>query len=96
MSAVGEKLAYWSGIYYYQNSSPTIFTRSDYLYKTQEFSGCHDSDLGPCFYETFHPYVEDGDIVLFPPYLEHHVNSDTRYAKNMRVTFAFNIGLLED
>lgn len=96
MSAVGERLAYWSGIYYYQNSTPTVFTRSDYLYKTQEFPGHEESHLNYCFYENFYPYVEDGDIVLFPPYLEHHVPDlqvDEKNKEQMRVTFAFNIGL---
>ena len=93
LSAVGERIAYWSGIYYYQNSSPTIFIRSDYLYKTQEFPGYQNSGLSSFFNETFYPYIEDGDIVLFPPYLEHYVESEERHKEKMRVTFSFNIGL---
>lgn len=93
LSGVGEKLAYWSGIYYYQNSSPTVFTRSDYLYKTQEFFGYENSGLSDFFNETFYPSINDGDIILFPPYLEHHVPIQNRTEKTMRVTFSFNIGL---
>ena len=96
ISEVGERLAYWSGIYYYQHSTPTVFKRSDYLYRTQEFPGHEKSQLNSCFYQTYYPHVEDGDMVLFPPYLEHYVPDlqfEEKNKEQMRVTFAFNIGL---
>lgn len=81
---------YWSGIYYYKNSSPTVFSRNSNLYRTQEFSGCLESNLKEFYYKTWYPHVKDGDIILFPPYLEHYVPHFNEPNK-MRMTFSFNL-----
>ena len=39
------------------------------------------------------PPVEDGDILLFPPHLEHSVQSKPENKNKMRMTFSFNIGI---
>ena len=33
--------------------------------------------------------INDGDIILFPPYLEHEVKKQT--SESMRLTFSFNL-----
>ena len=37
--------------------------------------------------------LEDGDILLFPPHLEHSVQSKPENKNKMRMTFSFNIGI---
>lgn len=87
----GGKLPYWSGIYYNKNSSPTNFVRPDRNYETQLFKGYQTSLISHFYYSSFYPNVEDGDIILFPPYLSHYVDEDENRKNNMRVTFAFNM-----
>jgi len=91
---VGTKLPFWSGIYYNKNASQTTFKRSDYAYRTQRFAGSENSALAECLCETFSPNVEDGDIILFPPYLEHFVKTTETCRDKMRLTFSFNIDLV--
>jgi hypothetical protein len=91
LGIVGERITYWSGIYYNKNSSPTCFIRSDRLYMTQGFPESNDSLLSYCFDKKYFSEVEDGDILLFPPYLEHYIISEPQHKTNMRLTFAFNI-----
>jgi hypothetical protein len=93
LADVGIPNAFWSGIYYNKNASSTIFTRSDNMYKTQLFEGYETSGLWEAFDKTYHTEANDGDIVLFPPYLEHYVKSEDRHKNNMRLTFTFNVGL---
>jgi hypothetical protein len=88
---VGEYNAFWSGIYYNKNASPTCFIRSDRMYKTQSFPESDVSDLSISFDRKYFSNVKDGDILLFPPYLEHYVMSQPWHKDNMRLTFAFNI-----
>lgn len=91
---VGTKLPFWSGIYYNKNASPTTFKRSDYAYRTHKFPGHDKSALAECLCESFSPYVKDGDILLFPPYLEHSVKTEPIHKDRMRLTFSFNIDLI--
>ena len=81
------------GIYYNKNATPTVFHRGDKIYKTQLFNGSESTSLAPCLCASFSPSVEDGDILLFPPYLEHSVESQPQHKNNMRMTFSFNIAL---
>ena len=93
LSEVGAPLPLWSGVYYNRNASPTQFFRSDKLYQTQIFEGYKQSGLAPCLAESGEFPVEDGDILLFPPYLEHSVESKPQHKNSMRMTFSFNIAL---
>jgi hypothetical protein len=88
---VGSLLPFWSGIYYNKNSSSTCFIRSDKMYKTQCFPESNNSKLSGSFDEKYFSEVNDGDILLFPPYLDHCVMSESWHENNMRLTFAFNI-----
>tara|TARA_R100000152_G_C6665051_1_gene102910 strand:+ start:11 stop:625 length:615 start_codon:yes stop_codon:yes gene_type:complete len=90
---VGGKILFWSGIYYNKNATPTTFHREDKNYKTQLFNGSENTALAPCVATTFSPSVEDGDILLFPPYLDHSVESKPQHKERMRMTFSFNITL---
>lgn len=85
------RVPYWSGIYYNKNASPTKFARPDKIYTTQLFEGYKESLLGEFYFYSFHPDVSDGDIILFPPYLDHYVDEDDDRKNNMRVTFSFNL-----
>ena len=93
LSEVGSPLPLWSGVYYNKNASPTRFFRSDKLYQTQLFEGYKQSGLAACLAESGEFPVEDGDILLFPPYLEHSVESKPQHKNSMRMTFSFNITL---
>ena len=93
IGGVGESTSLWSGVYYNKNASPTQFFRSDSSYKTQLFEGSENTSLAPCLSPSFSPFVKDGDILLFPPYLEHSVQSEPQHKDKMRMTFSFNIDL---
>lgn len=80
----------WSGIYYNKNATPTVFCRKDDNVRFYDAKPYADSQLAPFFYTTFIPEVEDGDVIVFPPYLFHRVSTDERFKDNMRMTFAFN------
>ena len=93
LAHVGQIVHFWSGVYYNKNASPTQFFRSDKLYRTQIVAGAQNTALGVCLAEHFSPEVEDGDILLFPPHLEHSVQSKPENKNKMRMTFSFNIVL---
>ena len=93
LSGVGEPVLFWSGIYYNRNASPTKFINQNFMVNTQKFSGFEKTPLAACLADSYNPPVEDGDIILFPPYLEHSVASTPEHKNKMRMTFSFNIGL---
>tara|TARA_B100000131_G_C17812649_1_gene490305 strand:+ start:13 stop:627 length:615 start_codon:yes stop_codon:yes gene_type:complete len=93
LSGVGKELLFWSGIYYNKNATPTTFHREDKTYRTQIFDGLSNTALAPCLAPSVSPSVEDGDILLFPPYLDHSVESKPHHKDRMRMTFSFNITL---
>jgi hypothetical protein len=64
--------------------------RSDAISRTQEFPGWTESKIGDCFKPCFSPEVETGDILLFPPYLQHDVMTPPG---KTRITIAFNLEL---
>lgn len=84
---------FWSGIYYNKNSSPTTFYPTSLLHRTNRFDGYEHSILNDCFYDYANIDVNDGDVILFPPYLEHEVILDKNISnkEKMRLTFSFNI-----
>ena len=85
---------FWSGVYYNKNSTPTTFYRDGGIYRTQLFDGVQNTALGECLTHIAAPSVEDGDILLFPPYLQHAVESKPHHKNKMRMTFSFNITLI--
>lgn len=91
LSSCEKKNPIWSGIYYNKNATPTHFIRNDQITcRTQEFPGWMNTKLSSHFAPVYMPEVSDGDIILFPPYLQHAV----RYERpTMRMTFAFNLYL---
>jgi hypothetical protein len=91
LAFVGQIAPLWSGVYYNKNASPTRFFRSDRLYRTQILPEAQNTALDVCLAENFSPEVEDGDILIFPPYLEHSVASTPEHKNKMRMTFSFNI-----
>ena len=93
LGSVGSLLPFWSGVYYNKNSTPTTFHRDDGTYKTQLFQGAENTSLAPCLAPNISPDVEDGDILLFPPYLTHSFESKNPHKNSMRMTFSFNITL---
>ena len=92
-SDVGQIVPFWSGIYYNKNASPTQFFNINDMRNTQKFCGFEETALAPCLAEGCHFPVEDGDIILFPPYLPHSVASKFEHKNKMRMTFSFNITL---
>jgi hypothetical protein len=94
--SVNYRSNYWSGIYYNKNASPTRFIRSDLWFKTHLFPNYQKSEISDCYYYTMSPFVDDGDIILFPPYLEHEVPEIKLEDPDMRLTFSFNLVLEQD
>ena len=92
-SQVGYPVPFWSGIYYNKNASPTKFFNTNDMRETQQFNGWEESKIAPCLAEACFFPVEDGDIILFPPYLPHGVESTPAHQNKMRMTFSFNIAL---
>jgi hypothetical protein len=93
-SEVGFPVPFWSGIYYNKKASPTKFFNINAMINTQKFKGWEESEMAPCLAEGCLFPVEDGDIILFPPYLPHSVESTPAYQNKMRMTFSFNITLI--
>ena len=93
-SEVGFPVPFLSGIYYNKNASPTKFFNINAMINTQKFKGWEESEMAPCLSEVGLFPVEDGDILLFPPYLPHSVESTPAHQNKMRMTFSFNITLI--
>ena len=93
-SQVGFPVPFWSGIYYNKKASPTKFFSTNDMRETQQFKGWEESEIAPCLAEACLFPVEDGDIILFPPYLPHSVESTPAHQNKMRMTFSFNITLI--
>ena len=93
-SQVGFPVPFWSGIYYNKKASPTKFFSTNDMRETQHFKGWEESEIAPCLAEACLFPVEDGDIILFPPYLPHSVESTPAHQNKMRMTFSFNITLI--
>ena len=93
-SQVGFPVPFWSGIYYNKKASPTKFFSTNDMRETQQFKGWEESKISQCLAEACLFPVEDGDIILFPPYLPHSVESTPTHQNKMRMTFSFNITLI--
>lgn len=90
------KTSYWCGVYYAKNSSSTKFYLNDYHRSLHIFKNHEESDLRDCFWTWYEPKVKDGDIILFPPYLNHGVEPIKNKEEKMRLTFSFNMHLISD
>lgn len=86
----GSSNNYWSGVYYSKGASPIKFHSAHKYMKL-----CTPPEVGPImsdFYcDMYDLEVDDGEAILFPPWLVHEVVPD-KTRKNMRLTFTFNIG----
>jgi len=91
LSDCTDKNPFWSMIYYNKGTTPTVFTRSDGWYRTQEFPGWNDCKINSCFQHDYVPEIVEGDVILFPPYIKHYVGHTI---PEMRVTFASNLILV--
>lgn len=80
--------SFWCGVYYNKNPSPTTFYNNQRYHKLTYVPEIDNSKLSNFFSDQFEPEVEPGDIILFPPWLEHSVEPNNH---NMRLTFAFNL-----
>lgn len=85
---------FWSGIYYNKNASATTFYPISTLYRVNKFDKSENSILADCYFDHVNILVDDGDVILFPPYLEHEVKPQKLDEQEMRLTFSFNITLI--
>ena len=79
---------YWCGIYYNKGTTPTTFFRPDYNNRIHQFP-FNTGEFTEYFADYLRPNLQDGDVILFPPYLKHCVDLTT--SANMRLTFSFNL-----
>tara|TARA_Y100000004_G_C8838660_1_gene379475 strand:- start:97 stop:699 length:603 start_codon:yes stop_codon:yes gene_type:complete len=82
---------YWSGIYYYRGISQTLFHRPDVLNRVHRLPLRDSSELFEYNSDYYKPTLGPGDVILFPPYVQHSVESLP--SDKMRMTFSFNIEL---
>lgn len=87
------KTPYWCGIYYNKGNTPTSFIRPYSLHRVNRHSEFTllDSPLFKFYTDVESPEIEPGDIILFPPWLEHYVDTGEECRNNMRLTFSFNL-----
>jgi|TARA_Y100000015_G_scaffold17015_1_gene16376 hypothetical protein len=56
---------------------------------------CHSFEIESNYYrEKWSPKVKEGDLLIFPSYLVHHVEKSKPTPDNPRITVAFNLRLL--
>lgn len=88
----GDANSYWSGIYYNVGASPTKFHNAHRYMKLCMPPEVHpDSPISDMYSDMCDQEVEDGDVILFPPWLVHEVILD-KTRTDMRLTFTFNVG----
>ena len=86
-----DRPVFLSGVYYNRNPTPTTFYPISTHYRSIRYNGIEKSGIKESMYDRYHFTPKEGEIILFPPYLEHEVlNVDD---KNGRLTFSFNLGL---
>lgn len=90
--SAGDTNTYWSGIYYNVGASPTNFHNAHRYMKLCIPPEVHpDSPISDMYSDMCDQEVEDGDVILFPPWLVHEVIQD-KTRTDMRLTFTFNVG----
>lgn len=83
----------WSGVYFAKNCLPGqfAFQKTDLSMKTQGPINVQSSSLRKYYDDTYITNFADGDVVLFPPHLNHCVKlSDDENVTDQRLTFSFN------
>ena len=91
LANVGEKSIYWSGIYYHTtNETSTGFVNPCNSHMSHRYPNCTEGKLATSHFDSWYPFVKDGDVLLFPPYLRHYVPPSPKSEK-MRFTFSFNL-----
>jgi len=80
-----------SGIYYNSNPTPTTFFPIATHYRSMRYRGIERSGIRESMYDFYHFKPTEGQIILFPPYLEHEVKCS--FSDKMRLTFSFNMVL---
>ena len=92
---LGPITPYWCGIYYNKNSSPTGFVKEGGIHDVHNVLDWGNSKLNSFFVDNIKVPAEDGDILLFPPYLKHFVPLQEKIDSDdkMRLTFSFNLFL---
>ena len=88
-----DKVPYWCGIYYNKGNVPTTFVKPYHYHRTnrhEEFQS-PDSVMFKYFCDINQPEIEPGDIILFPPWIEHYIETGNANKTDMRLTFAFNL-----
>ena len=89
---LGNITPYWSGIYYNKNSTPTGFVKESGAHIVHNVPNWKNSKLNLFFSDDISIPVDDGDMVLFPPYLKHYIPEQKMDSDDkMRLTFSFNI-----
>ncbi len=88
----GDPNSYWSCIYYNRGATPTKFHNAHrYMKLCQPIHIGEDSPLYDMYVDMHDQAVDDGDVILFPPWMVHEVVPQKR-VDEMRLTFTFNIG----
>jgi hypothetical protein len=87
------KNPYWCGIYYNKGNIPTSFIRPYTLHRINRHPEYMDtkSPLFKFYNDMESPTIEPGDIIMFPPWMEHYVDVGDICKDNMRLTFSFNL-----
>lgn len=80
-----------AGIYYNANPSPTTFFPLSVNFRAIRHRGIEQSGIKDSMRDSYHHTPQEGQIILFPPYLEHEVRSSL--SDKMRLTFSFNLVL---
>ena len=95
LSMFNDENPLWSGVYFAQNCDPGsfFFCNHDFAWRTQQTFPYLKSNLADYYRELMPMSFTDGDLVLFPPHLNHGVKSETLSEDAQRLTFSFNISL---
>ena len=92
---LGTLIPYWCGIYYNKNPTPTVFCKGQGPHDVHrhQIPDNASSELAPFFTDVADDTFTEGDIILFPPYVEHFVTEQNGIDSDdkMRVTFSFNL-----
>lgn len=88
----GDAALYWSCIYYNRGATPTKFHNAHrYMKLCMPVEIQEDSPLADMYVDMWENDVQNGDVVLFPPWVIHEVVPQ-KHVDEMRLTFTFNIG----
>ena len=90
----GRRPVFLSGVYYSKNPTPTTFYPTSTHFRSIRYRGIERSGIRESMYDLNHFHPSEGQIILFPPYLEHEVLNRQEHQKPQgRLTFSFNLVL---